>query len=43
MSYILSFSTLRDKGSSAWELYGEEGKNGVVIVELKKEAKFNFE
>lgn len=31
------------KGSSAWELYGDEGKNGVVIVELKKEAKFNFE
>lgn len=31
------------KGSSAWELYGDEGKHGVVIVELKKEAKFNFE
>lgn len=31
------------KGSSAWELYGAEGKNGVVVITLKKEADFNFE
>lgn len=31
------------KGSSAWELYGEEGKSGVVIVELKKDTDFKFE
>ncbi|MGY6743992.1 MAG: hypothetical protein ACXIUQ_14730 [Cecembia sp.] len=31
------------KGISAWELYGEEGKNGVVILELKKDANFKFD
>ncbi|MFD2200047.1 Spy/CpxP family protein refolding chaperone [Shivajiella indica] len=31
------------KGNSAWEMYGEEGKNGVVILELKKEANYKFE
>ncbi|TVP51611.1 MAG: hypothetical protein EA341_04985 [Mongoliibacter sp.] len=31
------------KGSTAWEMYGEEGKNGVVVITLKKGAEFNFE
>jgi TonB-dependent SusC/RagA subfamily outer membrane receptor len=30
------------KGNSAWELYGEEGQNGVVIITLKKDASFKF-
>lgn len=31
------------KGSNAIEAHGEEGKNGVVIVTLKKESNYQFE
>ncbi len=31
------------KGNAAWELYGEEGKNGVVIITLKNESDYQFE
>lgn len=31
------------KGNSAWDLYGEEGKNGVVIITLKKDIKYKFD
>ncbi len=31
------------KGNTAWELYGEEGKNGVVIITLKKDFDYQFE
>lgn len=31
------------KGDSAWEMYGDEGKSGVVIITLKKDYKFKFD